>query len=163
LEGVSLAATDCHIPNIIIERNFKRFIHQDLDKFFDNKVNHIRLVAHPPNDQQIKNHPVSFSSFKKQYKLSSRPNFNISDPPEILIAVGGEGGWHEQELSIMNENRFHAVHLGERIMRSDIAVRVIYNIIFNFYLLQYIRLFLCLQLLIKCCKVGTTMNDKSCS
>jgi RsmE family RNA methyltransferase len=43
---------------------------------------------------------------------------------KIVIAVGPEGGWSDDELVELQERGFVKVHmLGERVLRTDIAVR----------------------------------------
>lgn len=41
----------------------------------------------------------------------------------LTLAIGPEGGWVFEELEAFVENGFHLVHMGDRIMRTDIAVQ----------------------------------------
>jgi hypothetical protein len=56
---------------------------------------------------------------------------SVSDSPvrrktKIVIAVGPEGGWDDEEVRSFVQRGFHVVSLGERILRTDIAVRYCY-------------------------------------
>ena len=45
-------------------------------------------------------------------------------PKSMLLAVGPEGGWLSHEVSLFQQQHFQLVHLGNRILRTDIAVRL---------------------------------------
>ena len=47
-------------------------------------------------------------------------------PKSMLLAVGPEGGWLSHEVSLFQQQHFQLVHLGNRILRTDIAVRLHY-------------------------------------
>jgi len=49
---------------------------------------------------------------------------------ESILAVGPEGGWNEFEVSKWQEAGFHAVHLGERILKVETAVPVLLSRLF---------------------------------
>lgn len=42
--------------------------------------------------------------------------------PRVVIAIGPEGGWLQEEVEMFEKRGFHCVSMGERILRTDIAV-----------------------------------------
>ena len=42
-------------------------------------------------------------------------------PPKVVVAIGPEGGWTDGELKLFLANGFLPVHLGERVLRTDVA------------------------------------------
>ncbi len=44
--------------------------------------------------------------------------------PRVVVAIGPEGGWEPEEVLLFRAKGFHAVSLGQRILRTDIAVSV---------------------------------------
>eukprot|EP00612_Vaucheria_litorea_P005671 CAMPEP_0171469078 /NCGR_PEP_ID=MMETSP0945-20130129/11034_1 /TAXON_ID=109269 /ORGANISM="Vaucheria litorea, Strain CCMP2940" /LENGTH=69 /DNA_ID=CAMNT_0011998081 /DNA_START=37 /DNA_END=242 /DNA_ORIENTATION=- len=53
-----------------------------------------------------------------------RPNgVKERDLSSVVVAVGPEGGWDEPfELELFSRHGFQTVTLGERVLRSDVAV-----------------------------------------
>ena len=49
---------------------------------------------------------------------SSRPRV------QLVLAIGPEGGWVYEELESLVAQGFQLAHMGGRIMRTDIAVRM---------------------------------------
>lgn len=47
---------------------------------------------------------------------------SVEPERRLLIAVGPEGGWEEDEIMKFQEKGFHLVHMGDRILRTDMAV-----------------------------------------
>lgn len=51
----------------------------------------------------------------------------------LLLAVGPEGGWTQPELKLfVQQAGFAAVHVGERILRTDVAVPVLLGLAHDF-------------------------------
>jgi 16S rRNA U1498 N3-methylase RsmE len=65
--------------------------------------------------------PLKSQSFSQLTK-AVRPRTVNRPPPRMLIAVGPDGGWTDDELYFFHMNHFHFVNLGERILRTDMAV-----------------------------------------
>jgi hypothetical protein len=61
--------------------------------------------------------PVPLSSQLFSQFTADRPR-----PKRMVIAVGPDGGWSDDELSFFQTNNFHFIHLGDRIFRTDMAV-----------------------------------------
>ena len=41
--------------------------------------------------------------------------------PRLVVAVGPEGGWTDSELELFLSRNFLPVHMGERVLRTDVA------------------------------------------
>lgn len=69
---------------------------------------------------------LRFSQYTSQLgtELSqAQAGSNTGDlPSRVVLAVGPEGGWVPSEVRAFQERGFQLVHLGPRILRTDIAV-----------------------------------------
>jgi len=101
IEGLQ-QARDTHVPQVRIERQFRKFVEDDLDAFFGPGA---RLLAHP-----------DVASLTVHAALSRRP------ASRVLLAVGPEGGWNDFELRLLEARGFVCVSMGQRTLRSDTAV-----------------------------------------
>ena len=84
------------VPRLELRRNFVRFIREELDSLYPDST---RIVAHPYNAEPI------------------------GDPPQgrLLIAIGPEGGWTDEEVELLKSKGFQCRSLGGRILRTDTA------------------------------------------
>ena len=101
IEGLQ-QARDTHVPQVRIERQFRKFVEDDLDAFFGPGA---RLLAHP-----------DAASFTVHAALFGRP------ASRVLVAVGPEGGWNDFEMRLLEARGFVRVSMGQRTLRSDTAV-----------------------------------------
>jgi RsmE family RNA methyltransferase len=56
------------------------------------------------------------------------PQSTISDnngDAGVMIAIGPEGGWLDEEVLLFQQRGFQLVNLGPRVLRTDIAVSTI--------------------------------------
>ena len=95
-----MQAGTCELPVIETRRNFRRFIKEELDAIFPTKN---RIVAHPGN------------------KDANSSSLDVKGD-RLLLAVGPEGGWLEEEVALLEEHGFSRYSLGERILRTDTAL-----------------------------------------
>ncbi len=86
------------VPKIELRRNFKKFIDDELDALFPSKN---RVVAHPYAERQ------------------SKPDSSVEG--RLLLAIGPEGGWTDNEVSLLETKGFIRYSLGARILRTDTA------------------------------------------
>ena len=86
------------LPELLVRRNFRRFLDEELDALFPNSD---RIVAHP----SPKNHEPRATNHE------SRP----------LLAIGPEGGWTDNEVELLETHGFRRFSLGPRILRTDTA------------------------------------------
>lgn len=84
------------VPRLELRRNFVRFIREELDSLYPDAT---RIVAHPYNAEPI------------------------GEPPQgrLLIAIGPEGGWTDEEVELLKSKGFQCRSLGGRILRTDTA------------------------------------------
>ena len=98
IDGLMQAGTTA-LPTISTVRNFRKWLRDDLDGEFST-LN--RIVAHP-------------------YGADSRPDC-AEKSGRLLLAVGPEGGWTDEEVALLEEKGFARYSLGPRILRTDTAV-----------------------------------------
>lgn len=84
------------LPELLVRRNFRRFLDEELDSLFPNSD---RIVAHPCPDSSATS------------ALNGRP----------LLAIGPEGGWTDNEVELLEVHGFRRFSLGPRILRTDTA------------------------------------------
>ena len=84
------------LPTLETRRNFRKFVAEELDAAFPKSL---RLVAHPCAGSQ----PPS------------------SGTGRLLLAIGPEGGWTDDEVALLEVHGFSRYSLGTRILRTDTA------------------------------------------
>ena len=90
------------LTELVCRRAFRCFVADELDAMFPMTR---RVVAHP----YVNPSPPSCQS------LSSR----ASD--RLLLAIGPEGGWTDDEVALLESKGFRRYSLGPRILRTDTA------------------------------------------
>jgi len=98
IDGLMQAGTSI-LPTLEKRRNFRKFVKEELDTLFPPSI---RIVAHP-------------------YGNSNIQTFKHSDVSPVLLAVGPEGGWTDDEVALLEEHGFSRYSLGSRILRTDTA------------------------------------------
>ena len=97
IDGLMQAGTSI-LPTLETRRNFRKFLNEEVDGLWPNAK---RIVAHPYGAQ------------------STAVDGNRQLP--ILLAVGPEGGWTDEEVVLLEEHGFSRYSLGARILRTDTA------------------------------------------
>ena len=97
VDGLMQAGTTA-VPKIETRRNFRRFVTDELDAVSPDAC---RIVAHP-------------------YAEEGAAAPDISHP--LLLVIGPEGGWTDDEVSLLESHGFVRYSLGPRILRTDTAV-----------------------------------------
>ena len=97
VDGLMQAGTTA-LPKLETRRNFRKFVTDELDGVSPGAC---RIVAHPYSKEGAKAADVS------------RP---------LLLAIGPEGGWTDEEVSLLESRGFVRYSLGPRILRTDTAV-----------------------------------------
>ena len=97
IDGLMQAGTSI-LPTLETRRNFRKFVRDELDALFPS---HTRIVAHPYATQTSQTSQTSQSS--------------------LLLAIGPEGGWTDDEVALLEEHGFSRYSLGSRILRTDTA------------------------------------------
>jgi len=88
------------LPVLETRRNFRRFVNEELDTLL---LSSNRLVAHPT-------------------PLVPHPSSLVHHPSPLTLAVGPEGGWTDEEVTLLEAHGFVRYSLGPRILRTDTAV-----------------------------------------
>lgn len=96
IDGLMQSGTSI-MPKMEVRRNFARFLDDELDCLFPDSN---RVVAHP---------------YAAEERLADRPG-------RLLLAVGPEGGWCDDEVEKMETRGFARYSLGKRILRTDTAL-----------------------------------------
>lgn len=107
VEGLSQAGVDCNVPEIVVRKNLVKFLQQDVDVLFP-PHDYFRIIFHPQTD----------SPGKRISRLEGRCGVS-----KAVVAIGPEGGWTDEELIRFENMGFENLHLGNRILRTDTAVR----------------------------------------
>ena len=101
VDGLMQAGTSI-VPRIELRRNFRAFLRDELDALFPSSN---RVVAHP----------------YAAGRPSARTPFPGAPERRLLLAVGPEGGWTDDEVASLEERGFRRYSLGPRILRTDTA------------------------------------------
>ena len=120
---------------MVVARRLKPFLEDDLEELLGtNEGGCLRLVAHPydlAGEPSRRMHqfttpptPCADACSAPSYSPYTYPSLeDENEGPRILLAVGPEGGWDESfELPMLADSDFQPVALGQRILRSDVAV-----------------------------------------
>ena len=97
IDGLMQAGTSI-LPALETRRNFRKFVKEEVDGLWPNAK---RIVAHPYGAQ------------------STAVDGNRQQP--LLLAIGPEGGWTDEEVTLLEEHGFARYSLGSRILRTDTA------------------------------------------
>ncbi len=101
LDGLMQAGTTA-LPTIQIEKSFRRY--------FVNGRFEEEFVAQPT---RVVAHPYGSRGAVPEYK---------SESPRLVVAIGPEGGWTDEEVELLERHHFARLPLGPRILRTDTAV-----------------------------------------
>ena len=99
IDGLMQAGTSI-LPTLETRRNFRKFVKEELDGLFPSST---RIIAHPYDGVRT-------------IEQSNNPNNRT-----ILLAIGPEGGWTDDEVALLEEHGFARYSLGSRILRTDTA------------------------------------------
>lgn len=99
IDGLMQAGTSI-LPTLETRRNFRKFVKEELDGLWPSAR---RIIAHPYDGVRTFEH-------------SDNPSVRT-----ILLAIGPEGGWTDDEVALLEERGFSRYSLGPRILRTDTA------------------------------------------
>ena len=99
VDGLMEAGTSI-LPTLETRRNFRKFVKEELNTLWPEAK---RIVAHPYDGNRTIEQPER------------------SNNRAILLAVGPEGGWTDEEVTLLEEHGFARYSLGSRILRTDTA------------------------------------------
>ena len=101
VDGLMQAGTSI-LPQLETRRNFRKFVKEEVDGLWPSAM---RIVAHPYGTQ-----PRAIGSCRQL---------------PVLLAVGPEGGWTDEEVALLEEHGFSRYSLGARILKTDTATVVL--------------------------------------
>lgn len=103
IDGLMQCAVSTQLPILRVERNFRRWLREGLD------------AAHPAGPRVVA-HPNGVSSDPTVLRDGAEQG------GRMLLAVGPEGGWVDEEVELMESKGFVRCSLGPRILRTDTAL-----------------------------------------
>ncbi len=116
VDGLQQAGTSI-LPTIHISKSFTRFVRFQLDSEFGGQTP--RIIAHP-----------YASGGQTPESWGQTPESRGQTP---VLAVGPEGGWTDNEVSLLEEKGFTRMSLGARILRTDTALIALLGILMPNY------------------------------
>ncbi|MGN0854588.1 MAG: RsmE family RNA methyltransferase [Kiritimatiellia bacterium] len=102
LEGLMQGGTSI-VPRIELRRGFRAFLRDELDVMFPGTN---RVVAHP---------------YGRTAGDDLAPRSRHDPRARLLLAIGPEGGWTDEEVARLEAQGFRRYSLGRRILRTDTA------------------------------------------
>lgn len=101
VEGLMQSGTSI-LPEISVKKNLSNYLKS---KYFEQDFGNtaLRFTGHPAEDA---------AGFGK---------ISLCGNQRLLLAIGPEGGWTDEEIALLEEKKFCKISLGPRILRSDTA------------------------------------------
>lgn len=108
LDGLMQAGTTA-LPVLQVERNFRRYLEGGrFEADFAGQT--LRVVAHP------------YDAGAENGRNKLRPSLEDPDvSARVVVALGPEGGWTDDEVALLAAHGFARLSLGPRILRTDTA------------------------------------------
>ncbi len=97
VDGLMQGGVSTTLPQLETRRNFRKFVREELSALFPDSH---RIVAHP---------------YGGKSSASARAG------ARLLLAIGPEGGWTDEEVGLLAAQGFLRYSLGARILRTDTA------------------------------------------
>lgn len=124
VEGMSQAAVDCYEPELHIRKKLNSLFSpssEELSKFFPDDT-HVKFICHP--------YPIEGIPLKRMSEYAN--DDSLRNKSRIVVAIGPEGGWEEEEVRSFVNRGFRQIALGPRILRTDMAVPVVLGLAHEF-------------------------------
>jgi len=121
IEGLEQAEVDFSLPKVFVRRDLNKFLTIDEGEMFPSS-SYYKFIAHPFKAGDI------IPMRMKQYKQ----NDNNDNKKKIVIAVGPEGGFTTDEVIAFIRNGYNLINIGDRILRTDMAVPVLLGLAHEF-------------------------------
>ena len=113
IDGLMQAGTSI-LPTLETRRNFRKFVKEELAGLFPSSA---RIVAHPYTVPDASSRRGGVTAYSPA-SASTRGRVGYGN---LLLAVGPEGGWTDEEVALLEEHGFTRYSLGSRILRTDTA------------------------------------------
>eukprot|EP01039_Chlorochromonas_danica_P004862 gene4862-5330_t len=128
IEGLSQAAMDCHLPQVVVHKNLFSFLRDELAGMDREPSRTLRLIAHPPIPSDAQRSPSTLQSIEA-HEIFRRPDERWEGKDRVILAIGPEGGWEAGEVQLFAQHGFIITSLGPRILRTDTAVAVLMGLV----------------------------------
>ena len=115
IDGLMQAGTSI-LPTLETRRNFRKFVKEEVDGLWPNAK---RIVAHPYGADSTRIFTNVANGRESFAEIRSIGGDSRSET--MLLAVGPEGGWTDEEVALLEEHGFARYSLGSRILRTDTA------------------------------------------
>ena len=102
IDGLMQGGVATELPRLETRRNFRKFLKEEIETLFPATE---RYVAHPYGEEAERNGGDGRGGGGRR-----------------VFAVGPEGGWTEEEVSLLEAHGFRRLSLGKRILRTDTAL-----------------------------------------
>jgi RsmE family RNA methyltransferase len=104
IDGLMQSGVATAVPEVRLVRNLRGWVRTSLDEVYPSRR---RIVAHPYEAGGGRRVPLPATDPSRE---------------RMLLAVGPEGGWTDDEVALLEEKGFVRLSLGDRILRTDTAV-----------------------------------------
>lgn len=123
VEGIAQAEVDANIPEVSVIKDYLRQLKKGTVD--DDSEYVLKLIAHPPLEAPIHSDGSEHLLSKNRLNdlLRQLPS-NTSKKGKVLLAIGPEGGWTDEEVRLFISKGYHCITFGNRILRTDMAVSV---------------------------------------
>lgn len=111
VDGLMQGAASTAVPQILARRNFRRFASDELDSLFPASR---RIVAHPGEE-------CGEVGKWKSGEVGKWRSGEVEELGRMVLAIGPEGGWTDDEVALLESHGFSRYSLGPRILRTDTA------------------------------------------
>ena len=115
IDGLMQAGTSI-LPTLETRRNFRKFVKEEVDGLWPAAK---RIVAHPYGADSTRIFANVANARESFAEIRSIREDSRSEA--VLLAVGPEGGWTDEEVALLEEHGFARYSLGSRILRTDTA------------------------------------------
>ena len=113
IDGLMQAGTSV-LPTLETRRNFRKFVKEEIDGIWPEAR---KIVAHPYTVPEASS-PRGADKTDCCYHATTRGRVGYGS---LLLAIGPEGGWTDDEVALLEEHGFTRYSLGTRILRTDTA------------------------------------------
>jgi len=107
VDGLMQGCVSTALPTVETRRSFRRFVTDELDALFPTGT---RLVAHPGRE-----------GMRDEGWGRRDGGWGMRDGGRLVLAIGPEGGWTDEEVASLEAHGFVRYSLGPRILRTDTA------------------------------------------
>ena len=115
IDGLMQAGTSI-LPVLETRRNFRKFVKEEVDALWPEEK---RIVAHPYGADSTRIFANVANARESFAEIRSIREDSRSEA--VLLAIGPEGGWTDEEVALLEEHGFARYSLGSRILRTDTA------------------------------------------